>query len=154
MYFCLPIFNMLQRIQTIYILVALLLSVSAVFLLPLWSTVEGQSIFALDLFKDESNWMLFSIPVVFILSGILSLISLLLFKNRNKQTIFNRLNMVLNLYLLGIFVYHVLSLPGESEISEKGIGQFVPVLVIVFLVLANKAIQKDEALVKSVDRLR
>jgi hypothetical protein len=31
---------------------------------------------------------------------------------------------------------------------------FLPVISIVLLVLANKAIKKDEALVKSVDRLR
>jgi len=40
------------------------------------------------------------------------------------------------------------------KISEKGIGMFIPVLSIVFLVLANKAIKKDEDLVKSADRFR
>ncbi|MEM8927237.1 MAG: DUF4293 family protein, partial [Bacteroidota bacterium] len=38
--------------------------------------------------------------------------------------------------------------------SEKGIGMLIPVFSIVFLVLANRAIKKDEDLVKSVDRLR
>ena len=59
-----------------------------------------------------------------------------------------------NLYLLGIIVYLLLSLSGENFISEKGIGLFLPVIVVVLLVLANKATQKDEELVKSVDRLR
>jgi hypothetical protein len=40
------------------------------------------------------------------------------------------------------------------QISEKGIGIFLPICVIVLLVMANKAIKKDEDLVKSVDRLR
>jgi hypothetical protein len=40
------------------------------------------------------------------------------------------------------------------QISEKGIGMFLPIISIVLLVMANKAIKKDEALVKSVDRLR
>lgn len=47
-----------------------------------------------------------------------------------------------------------LNLSGETSVSEKGIGIFIPLVVIVFLVMANKAIKKDEALVKSVDRLR
>ncbi|HAE71723.1 MAG TPA: DUF4293 domain-containing protein, partial [Flavobacteriaceae bacterium] len=47
-----------------------------------------------------------------------------------------------------------LSLSGESFLSEKGIGMFVPIISIVFLSVANKAIKKDEDLVKSVDRLR
>ena len=51
-------------------------------------------------------------------------------------------------------MYHLLSLPGETVVSEKGIGVFIPLLVVVFLVLSNKAIIKDEKLVKSVDRLR
>jgi ABC-type polysaccharide transport system permease subunit len=60
----------------------------------------------------------------------------------------------LNLILLGLFVYRLLTLSGETSVSEKGIGMFLPIVAIVFLVLANKAIKKDEDLVKSVDRLR
>lgn len=66
----------------------------------------------------------------------------------------NRLNMISNVILLGLFVYRSLNLSGETQVSEKGIGMFLPIVSIVFLVLANKAIKKDEDLVKSVDRLR
>ena len=51
-------------------------------------------------------------------------------------------------------MYQSLNLSGETVVSEKGIGIFLPVVSIVFLALANKAIKKDEDLVKSVDRLR
>ena len=94
------------------------------------------------------------VPLLFIGSGIMSFASLLLYKNRTRQIIGNRLNIVINFLLLGIIVYHLLSLPGETVVSEKGIGVFIPLFVIVFLVLSNKAIIKDEKLVKSVDRLR
>jgi hypothetical protein len=60
----------------------------------------------------------------------------------------------LNFILLGIFVYQSLNVSGEADVSEKGIGILLPVFSIVCLVLANKAIKKDEDLVKSVDRLR
>ncbi|MFT6838514.1 MAG: hypothetical protein ACJAZR_002051, partial [Sediminicola sp.] len=63
-------------------------------------------------------------------------------------------NMILNIFLLGLFVYRSLNLSGESNISEKGIGMLIPIFSIVFLVLANRAIKKDEDLIKSVDRLR
>lgn len=66
----------------------------------------------------------------------------------------NRLNIIFNLTLLGVFVYRLLTLSGEAQVSEKGIGMFLPIISIVFLVMANKAIKKDEDLVKSVDRLR
>ena len=65
-----------------------------------------------------------------------------------------RISILIHLLLLGLLIYVSLTLPGEMKISEKGIGMFLPILAIVFVVFANKAIQKDEDLVKSVDRLR
>ena len=52
------------------------------------------------------------------------------------------------------FFTRIFRLSGETVVSEKGIGMLIPVFSIVFLVLANRAIKKDEDLVKSVDRLR
>ena len=65
-----------------------------------------------------------------------------------------RIIILINLFLLGLLIYQSLSLPGEASVSEKGIGMFLPILVILLIVLANKAIKKDEDLVKSADRLR
>ena len=69
-------------------------------------------------------------------------------------TLFATEIILLNFVLLGVFVYRSLSLSGETLVSEKGIGVLLPIISIVFLALANKAIKKDEDLVKSVDRLR
>jgi len=91
---------------------------------------------------------------VFYVSVVLAIVAIVLFKNRKNQFVVNRLNMILNLFLLGFFVYRSLNLSGETLVSEKGIGMLIPIISIVFLVLANKAIKKDEDLVKSVDRLR
>jgi len=92
--------------------------------------------------------------ILFGLSTSMSLLSILFYKKRQHQFVINRLNIILNLILLGLFVYRSLNLSGEALVSEKGIGMFLPIISIVFLVLANKAIKKDEDLVKSVDRLR
>lgn len=144
---------MLQRIQTLYLLVSAILSGGVIFILSFWKDNNGKVFFLLDLF-NETDWKLSSLLTVFVLSAILSFISIFKYKNRKQQIIINRLNIVVNFYLLGVIVYYLLSIPGESQISEKGIGLFIPELVIVLLVFANKAIQKDEKLVKSVDRLR
>jgi protein-S-isoprenylcysteine O-methyltransferase Ste14 len=80
------------------------------------------------------------------------------FKKRKNQFVIGRLNIILNLILLGLFVYQSLNVSGETDkdivVSEKGIGMLLPIVSIVFLSLANRAIKKDEDLVKSVDRLR
>ncbi|OJX54095.1 MAG: hypothetical protein BGO88_10595 [Flavobacterium sp. 38-13] len=136
---------MIQRIQTIYLLIAFIIMGILPFVFPLETSSTGIKTFAADHLADM---------ILFGLSAALSLIAIFLFKNRQLQFVLGRLNIILNLILLGLFVYHSLSVSGEVATSEKGIGMFLPIFSIVFLVLANKAIKKDEDLVKSVDRLR
>ena len=136
---------MLQRIQTIYLFIASFISGVLIFFVSLWSNEAGEPLFV----EDELIAL-----AMFLGSAILSLVSIFLFNNRKLQFVLGRLNILLNFFLLGVFVYWSLIIPGEMEISEKGIGMFFPVLSIVFLVLANKAIKKDEDLVKSADRFR
>jgi ABC-type tungstate transport system substrate-binding protein len=135
---------MLQRIQTLYLLLSAVATGVLSFLVPLW-TISDSSLYA----KDENVYL-----CLFLASALLSIIAVFSFKSRQNQFVFGRLNIILNLILLGLFVYRLLNLPGALENAEKGIGLFLPVISIVLLVLANKAIKKDEALVKSVDRLR
>ena len=136
---------MLQRIQTIYLFLAALISGVLIFFVSLWYTEVGNPVFVEEVLIALG---------LFLASAVLSFISIFLFKNRKLQFVLGRINILLNFFLLGVFVYWSLTVPGEMEISEKGIGMFIPVLSIVFLVLANKAIKKDEDLVKSADRLR
>ncbi len=137
--------TMIQRVQSLYLMLVVLLNPAVVFWFPLWKTKQDIEVFAV-----ETTWLV----ILFALSGLLALISIFMFKNRKLQFVLGRLNIILNFVLLGFFVYWTLMVPGEMQISEKGIGMFLPVLSIVFLVLANKAIKRDEDLVKSVDRLR
>ncbi|TYP99422.1 uncharacterized protein DUF4293 [Tenacibaculum adriaticum] len=143
---------MIQRIQSIYLLLAGIISGGLIFFVSLWSNTNG-NLFALDLFSS-STILEKSIPSLFFLSAALSMITIFLFKKRQLQFVLGRLNILINLILLGLLVYLSLNLSGETLVSEKGIGMFFPVIVILLLVLANKAIKKDEDLVKSVDRLR
>ncbi|MCM4151165.1 DUF4293 domain-containing protein [Arenibacter sp. N53] len=136
---------MIQRIQTLYLIVVILLGAVVPFFVNLWSDAGGNEIFA------ENEIFL---SIAFYIVAVLGLLAIVLFKNRQNQFVVNRLNMILNLFLLGFFVYRSLNLSGETIVSEKGIGMLIPVFSIVFLVLANRAIKKDEDLVKSVDRLR
>ena len=144
---------MIQRIQSIYLLLAAVFSGGLIFVFTIWTLSTNKAMFALDLLKEEST-LLNSIPVLFLGSAMLSVLSIFLFKNRQTQFVVNRINILINLFLLGMLIYLSLNLPGETSVSEKGIGMFLPILVILLLVIANRAIKKDEDLVKSVDRLR
>ncbi|MFK5890416.1 MAG: DUF4293 domain-containing protein [Flavobacteriaceae bacterium] len=144
---------MIQRIQSVYLAIIVLISSILVIYVPLWVTNKTEALFVYQSF-DNKEILIMSIAIGFVITFILALVSLLQYKKRKSQFMLNRLNIIVNLYLIGVLLYYLLNLSGEIVISEKGIGSFIPVLNIVLLALANKAIQKDEALVKSMDRLR
>ncbi|WP_397447385.1 DUF4293 domain-containing protein [Polaribacter sp. R77954] len=143
---------MIQRIQTIYLLLASIVSGGLIFVFNLWNTIK-EKIFVVNLFsKEEITYKV--IPFMFIMSAILSIVTVFLYQNRKLQFVIGRIIILINLFLLGLLIYLSLNLSGETAVSEKGIGMFLPIIVILLIVLANKAIKKDEDLVKSVDRLR
>lgn len=134
---------MIQRIQSVYLFLVALLS--AVLLLGVyqknWGLVfEGTSLMVV---LAESTFTL-----------VVAIGSLFWYRNRQHQFVLNRLNLIAQLFLLGFFVYRSLNLSGGAQAPEKGVGMLIPIFSIVFLVLANRAIKKDEDLVKSADRLR
>ena len=136
---------MIQRIQTIYLLIVLILASVGVYL-------------HFDEFNDfivSKNFDNIYILSLFASVVVVSIWTIFMYSNRKLQFVLDRLNILINLILLGIFGYYAQTLSGETIIvSEKEIELIIPLVSIVFLYLANKAIQKDEELVKSVDRLR
>jgi len=136
---------MIQRIQTVYLAIAFIVSGILSLVFPLWKDAGGK-----DFFVGQNTVY----TLLFGLSAALSIFSILSYKKRQSQFVYNRLNMILNFILLGLFVYQSLNLSGEASVSEKGIGMILPVVSIFLLALANKAIKKDEDLVKSADRIR
>lgn len=133
------------RPQTYYLIAGLIVTLILPFVLPLWKDAAGKPVYFLS-------------DIIYVtllgLINTLTILSIFSHKKRQQQFVMGRLNIILNLILLGLFVYRTLTASGETAISEKGVGMFLPIISIVFLVLANKAIKKDEDLVKSVDRLR
>ncbi|WP_108803966.1 DUF4293 domain-containing protein [Aquimarina sp. Aq107] len=136
---------MIQRIQSVYLFLVVLISGGLSTILPYGLNENGEELLPQD------NLLVLG---MFAGAAILALVSVFLFKNRQLQFVLGRINILLNFILLGVFVYWSLTLSGETLVSEKGIGMLIPVISIVLLVVANKAIKKDENLVKSVDRLR
>ena len=136
---------MIQRIQTLYMMLSIVAVMVLYFVFPSLENADGTIIL------DNSDPLILGLLG---LSVLLTLISIMKFKKRQQQFVLNRLTIILNFVLLGVFVYRSLTISGETSVSEKGIGMLLPVISIVFLVLANKAIKRDEDLVKSVDRLR
>lgn len=136
---------MIQRIQTVYLALVFIVSGILSLVFPLWKDATG-----IDYHVGRNTIYV----LLFGLSTALSVFSIFSYKKRQTQFVYNRLNIILNFILLGLFVYQSLNLSGETLVSEKGIGMFLPIVSIILLALANKAIKKDEDLVKSADRIR
>jgi len=137
--------HMWQRIQTLYMSAVVLLAVCLLFVFEVGLDANGVALLGKD------------IVLVFfqsVLTILIVIVAIMQFKNRQNQFVLNRVAILIQFFLLGFFVYRALSMPGEGLTSEKGIGTFVPIVSIVLLALANRAIKKDEDLVKSVDRIR
>ncbi len=147
------ILKMIQRIQTVYLFVATLLSGGAIFLFNLWVNEQNEAFYVMDSFSS-GNKLLIAMAALFFVSAILTLVTIFQFKKRQLQFVLGRLTILINFILLGILVYFSQNLSGEITVSEKGIGLLIPIFTILLVVLANKAIKRDEELVKSVDRLR
>ena len=96
---------MIQRIQTVYIILVALLTGVLPFYLSLWTGIEGNTVFAMDII-----W----VAVIFAASSALALITIFLFKKRKNQFVFNRLNIILNLFLYSLIV--------SKFISSMGVG--------------------------------
>ena len=136
---------MWQRIQTLYMSVVVLLAVCLLFVFEVGVDANGVALLGRD------------IVLVFfesVLTMLIVIVAIFQFKNRQNQFVLNRVAILIQFFLLGFFVYRALSMPGEGLTSEKGIGAFVPIVSIVLLAQAKRAIKKDEDLVKSVDRIR
>ncbi|MDQ0476079.1 DUF4293 family protein [Chryseobacterium sp. MDT2-18] len=129
---------MLQRIQTVWIFLAIL---GAVFLL-----ITGQDF---SLFRSVPFISIACVALI-----LLQCISILSYKNRKRQIQLNTISVIINALLLGLLAYWLLTLSGGIDFPEKGIEPVFPLLSMICLLIANVYIRKDERLVKSVDRLR
>ena len=136
---------MIQRIQTAYMILSAVIIGALYYWFPVIANESG------DVIIDRNEPLVLGLITG---SVVLVLFSILKFKKRQLQFVLNRLNIILNFLLLGVFVYRSLTLSGETLVSEKGIGVLLPIISIVFLAMANKAIKRDEDLVKSADRIR
>lgn len=152
---------MLQRIQTIYLLLASI----CVFLMYAFSfakidVVTSEYIFSFKgLEVDGKNIVDIPFAIIIGLLAMYTLATIFLFKNRPAQLKMGRLNYLLHLVLVVTLFFSadaaMEKLPnGSAAIISYGVGFYLPVAAIAFLFLANRAIKADEKLVKSLERLR
>jgi len=95
------------------------------------------------------------VMVISLLVPVLSLITILLYRNRKFQIKAVIILIALDLLLIIITAYYIFSFTGiENGRIIPVFRMFIPALNVVLALLALRRIRKDEKLVKSYDRLR
>ena len=162
---------MLQRVQSIFMFIAAIAMIAMTFF-PLWqkADVESSKLVTMNAFQirfeqqnqngelellGTQNVMLISIGA-FLAAGIM-LFSIFKYKNRLTQVKLNALfSLICAVTIVGTFYY---SLKGNALIvrEQQGaflLGFYMPIVAMFNNFLANRFIRKDEALVRSADRIR
>jgi hypothetical protein len=153
---------MLQRIQSVYLFIASL-AIYALFLFPIASIFNAmgvQKVMITGAYQllgtqvvQTQSFLLLSIATTIL--GLLPLVLIFLYKNRNRQQVLIY-GLVVIVLAHSYWLTHTVQSISESvlKISDYGISAGLPSVVILFLILAAKAVRRDEKLVKSADRLR
>lgn len=156
---------MIQRIQSVYLLLGVLIC-GMLFFFPIAEYINDASSYVFDIcgvknITDEAQpEIVNTLPVLIILIAVMltGMISIFLFKNRKLQIRICSLNLLLLTALLAaIFLYSdkaETAIEQEGTITSFGFGTVVPIIALIFTFLAIRGIKKDEELVRSADRIR
>ena len=161
---------MLQRIQTVFLsLIILLMVLFCIF--PVWASSPGSDgmiyqLYALFLFKgpaedpNAGSWIFWPYSISGILAVlviIFAAIEIFSYKRRMKQVKFGALNSLLLAAILILSIWFANNGAGEWTTENPGnysLGVFFPAAAIFLNLFANRFIRKDEELVRSMDRIR
>ncbi|MFD2785690.1 DUF4293 family protein [Hymenobacter rubripertinctus] len=159
---------MIQRIQSVFLLLLALAMLSVLFL-PIWSKFDPASqqtvvLTATQLAFEKpaagppappvSSWPIAALAAA---SAAVALLEIFQFRNRFNQLKLGMVNFLLIVGTIGAGFYY--SGVGEQMLNIKMPGVFqagfyLPTLALLLNLLASRLIRRDERLVRSMDRLR
>jgi len=157
---------MIQRIQSLYLFVASVMMLMLFFfpIADFWGEISYRlsitafgdfSVEATSPFSGYFTWPLLAFTLVLI---ILPVVALILFKYRRKQLVLIRLSLAfLIVFLILVFFYYIPTIEGRVGIQADYLspkGMFFPLAALVFIILAQRGVMKDERIIRSMDRIR
>ena len=155
---------MIQRIQSVYLSLVVLLSILILNGSYLTFTDTNRSVFGITLrglfrstdgIGNELIAKLLPVSALMILIPLLALVTILLFKNRKIQMLFTTIEIILSVVLILLSVYYSYIVISRYDTSiVAGFKMVIPVVILILSILAYRGIRKDDNLVKSYDRLR
>ena len=131
---------MIQRIQSIYLLVAAISMSLISFKVTVYTLNE-------TLFMAQDDTKMFILTIV---GAIFSLLGLFMFKNRKFQMKLIRLTVLIQI-IIGVRIFMLFN---KFEVVLNNSFLFLMTFTLIALIMAYKGVKKDDDLVRSVDRIR
>lgn len=152
---------MIQRIQTLYLLAATAFMAVALFS-PLAVFNVGQEEFALSAFSlsgDAASHNTLWLGILLAAATVLPLVTIFLYKHRQLQIRLCAAEIVLlvgSLVFIGIYYWLSNRMFTDFDTTHQRLcfGALMPLLSVIAVWLAMRAIFRDEVLVRSLDRIR
>ena len=155
---------MIQRVQSIWLLLAVITLICLFFLPLLTKKVDGanQGVYTSGIHTDlaaESGSQYsvsFAIPSITlsIAATLLCFGAIFFYKNRRLQKNIIAAAILVIIALAALCFYNGQELQGGLTGASVTVGTFLPLVAIIFCLLAIRGIRKDEQLLRSADRLR
>lgn len=123
----------IQRIQSLFLLIAALLMAAFAFFIPLIDT---------------------SMLVLVILIAVLAILDIFLYKNLPRQMTVCFVDIIIGLAMLVSIIIQIVRLAKENLAVNWNWAWILPILSIIFLMLAHKAMSRDKKKLRDADRLR
>lgn len=156
---------MIQRIQTVYLLIAAIAALSLYFFPIAWFYGETNTIqFFVYRLLDHvpANAVLFGsmftlpLNILTVLMILVPFSSIFLYRNLKKQMLFVRVGVLIAvIHIALLFFFYIDRIATATKIeADYNIGIFFPIVSLVFLLLGLRGIMNDIKIIRSADRLR
>ena len=153
---------MIQRIQTIYLSIAVILT-SALFYTKLVTlstkdtlyTMFYNGVFTGETAGGEPVMGMLAFTILLYVSILIGVITIFMYKKRLLQIRIAALNIGLQIGLTALIYFFAKTAGRELDaVYSFHYSMVFPLISVVLLIMAIKAIGKDEALIRSMDRIR
>jgi hypothetical protein len=159
---------MIQRVQSLFLAGAVICLVASMFF-PVWQKIDPEhntgvvlKAFYTEMHTQDQTVRQEYFPTVVLsllaITGmVVALFEILAYRNRIKQMKLGAVNSLILAGFLGLSVYFTFRMEKMVSVAGEGsydFGMYLPAVALILNLLANRFIRKDEALVRSVDRIR
>ena len=159
---------MIQRVQSLF-LAAVAVCLGATFFYPIWQKIElsdqsgvvlgalGVKIMAPEQAVETVTMPAAIIGILLAAGIVVSIFEIFQFRSRLNQIKLGALNSLILAATLGLCVFLSFRMEQNFSGSTQGayeMGMYLPAVALIFNLLANRFIRRDEQLVRSVDRIR